>query len=140
MGFFFLFYTELRAISPELVDPSWSLKTVSTVGVPYLVILDAYDRLKQQDDRGILGGPDATRRCDYLETTVGFLKHWVASANNNSRNDSGALQELRQAMAKGALATRFELLKTKLENVPQANEVYASLISVEEHIRYIVGT
>lgn len=128
---------------PGLLSPGWSLLTIADVGVPYLVVMDAYESVTQRNDRILLGGVDMDKHIEKVSATLELLEYWLSLAQSSSRTGGGhrneAYQELSGAMASGRLMRKIESIKAKIEMMPEAaTSLLGRLQGIEENIRYMV--
>jgi len=115
--------------------------TVVNVGVPFLVVLDEYERISQKDDHIITGSADSSSRLDHFVAMVDLLSYWVSSAQSSSfagGQPNAVRQELSHAMASGRLMPKIDGLKAKLEAIPGTSDVLDRLRLIEESTNYIV--
>jgi hypothetical protein len=117
--------------------------TLSSVGVPFLVLFDAYECYFQSLDRQFVGGAEARRRTEHLGCMVQLLGSWVSSAQKNSfagdqAKTNAAKLELSRAVASGRLMSRVDGLKSKLETLPDADRLLDRLRTIEETISYAI--
>ena len=68
----------VSAISPSIAEESqnWPFKILVSVGVPYLAVLDAYERVIETEDHQQMGGVDPQRRLEHLTCVVVLLESW----------------------------------------------------------------
>ena len=142
-GFCHCSIVELKQSVPRLLSPGWSLLTIAEVGVPFLVVMDAYESVTQRNDRILLGSIDMDKHVEKVNGMLELLEHWVSLAQSSVRaagsQRNEAYQELASAMASGRLMRKIERVKAKIELVPEAAaSLLGRLQSIEDHIRYIV--
>lgn len=76
-------------------DEPWPLHTFVSVGVPYLLILDAYEALADSREREGMGGIDSQTRFDHLRIIVEIYEYWVRSADAfGDRRQKQALEQV----------------------------------------------
>jgi Non-repetitive/WGA-negative nucleoporin C-terminal len=123
--FFFFSIAELKQSVPGLLSPGWSLLMIAEVGVPYLMLMDAYEKVIHRNDRILLGGVDVDKHIKTVSAILELLEDWLSLAQSSSRAVGGghgnkAHQELSRAMASGRLMDKIESIKAKIEMMPEA--------------------
>lgn len=61
------------------LEAGWSLKILASVGVPYMSVLNSFERLADESQGGLMGG-GADRRRDQLDAIISLLDAWVSAA------------------------------------------------------------
>jgi hypothetical protein len=138
-----IFSSALKQSSPHLLSPGWSLVTIANVGVPFLVVMDAYESVSQRDDRIYLGGLDVDQHMERISAVLELLEYWVALAQSSAKTAFGhkneAFREISAAMASGRWMRKMEGIKQKIEMIPEASRsLLGRLHSIEQNIRYLV--
>jgi hypothetical protein len=117
----------------------WPFRILVSVGVPYLVAIDAYERIIGKEDHTLMGGVDQRRRLEHLTSIVGMLEAWVKDAQSalfGTRN--GALDQMSNAMASGSILSRIDSFKAQLQSLAGAtSSVESRLRAVEDAIKQL---
>jgi nuclear pore complex protein Nup155 len=117
----------------------WPFRILVSVGVPYLVSLDAYERIIGKEDHTLMGGVDQGRRLEHLMNIVVMLEAWVKDAQSalfGTRN--AALDQMSNALASGSILSRIESFKAQLQSLPGAtSSVESRLRTVEDAIKHL---
>jgi predicted nucleotidyltransferase len=132
-----LLLSALKQSVPRLLSPGWSLLTIADVGVPYLVAMDAYESVTQQNDRILLAGVDMDKHIEKVSGILELLEYWLSLAQSSARTAGGhrndAYQELSSAMASGRLMLKIDSIKAKIEMMPEAaTSLLGRLQAIEE--------
>jgi hypothetical protein len=143
--FFFYFPGLQRTFATSVSEDAgrdsqgWPFRILVSVGVPYLVALDAYERIIGKEDHTLMGGVDQGRRLEHLMGIVVMLEAWVKDAQSalfGTRN--AALDQMSNAMASGTILSRIESFKAQLQSLPGATSSLESrLRAVEDAIQQL---
>ena len=79
------------SVSPNIAEESqnWPFNILVSVGVPYVAVLDAYERVIEAEDHRQMGGVDPPRRLEHLTCVVVLLESWYTECRSvvpGSRN------------------------------------------------------
>jgi len=114
---------------------------MARVGVPFHVILDAYETLVQLDDRGFTGTHgDPQRRLEHLSSMIELIEYWVASARNRALGGGEGMNrtsELSSAIASGGLMPKLDIIRSKLETMPDSAGLLQRIRAIEEAIQFV---
>jgi hypothetical protein len=117
----------------------WPYRILVSVGVPYLVALDAYERIIGEEDHTLMGGVDQHRRLEHVMNIVVMLEAWVKDAQSalfGTRN--AALDQMSNALASGSILSRIESFKAQLQSLAGATaSVESRLRAVEDAIKQL---
>jgi len=144
---------ELRCCAERSLEPNWSLFVFVQAGVPFLVILDAYEGCIQQDEvifSGTAHGVDLRKRVEQISNMLSVIECWINSARNlsiiggalaNGGTVNGGVEtaalELKRAVASGRLAPKLDGMRSKLETMPNSAGLLQRIRNIEESIHYM---
>ncbi len=107
-------------------DEPWPLQTFVSVGVPYLLILDAYEALADSREREGMGGIDSQTRFDHLRIIVEIYEYWVRSADAfGDRRQKQALEQV-SSSSRRCLTLSFVNEQPASLTLPQLSSAVAS--------------
>lgn len=106
-------FADLHLIAPEVFSRSLPLKALAQAGVPYLILLDNYDRLILRSGSNSLAenGNNGTNRLNRLSAKMDLLESWV-----NSSTRSCDQTELQNAMSSGRFWSEVDGIRSVLDS------------------------
>jgi nuclear pore complex protein Nup155 len=141
---YLLFLLEsLRQSNPAAFrTTAWSLMTLVDAGVPYLVVLSAFERFSQQDGRVFVGGGDDHSTEDTLVASVELLEYWLGKCRSpvggfGEQTNAAPHVELSRAIVTGEVMQTIYALRSKLDllTAPAFTILRDRLTSVEEAVQ-----
>jgi len=126
----------LQEVAEKSVGLGWSLDLLSRAGVPYLVILDAFESVVQEDQHRL--GEGSFRRLQNYASMIGLIESWVETAQGRDGPTHGQ-EEFSNAIVSGRLAAKLDSLRAKLETAtaPEALDLLDRIRIIEERIRFM---
>jgi len=125
---------------PKL-SPGWALLALADAGVPFFVIMDAYESVTQSD-RVLLGVVEMDKHIERVAAFLELIEYWLSLAQSNTRTSGGlrnaAYKELSRAIASGRLLSKIDTIKARIGVLPVAASMMERLQAIEESIRFIV--
>jgi hypothetical protein len=130
----------LSQLVPGRLSPGWALLALADAGVPFLVIMDAYESIIR-NDHVVLGGVDMDRHIERVSALLELLQYWFSLARRDARPADGeranaAHRELSRALDSGILMSRIDIIRGRIDSLPVSASLMDRLRTIQESIRF----
>lgn len=105
---------EANPAQASLLEPGWPLKIIANVGVPFMSVLNLFERMADETQGGLLGGGGDQRK-EQLAAIVSLLDSWVSAASQVSSEQ--ASHQLLQAIHSAQLVDKIRRWKHEMEGL-----------------------
>ena len=118
----------------------WPLTTLAEAGIPYLLILEAYETITHVVNSST-DESDPSKTLIHISASIELFLDWISNsqaAGQRAGQHNKARIELSRSMSTGDLMPKLNALRSRLEQI-QAEDLLERLDSIEESVSHLVS-